>query len=199
MVEFNKSSMLEANEQATGSIGARPKIYWVGCSDSPVAWTLPMVDRPVLFHSNFGNQIIPSDIGCLAGLEMAINVFGIDELVICGHYGCRAAETAASEHRGEVLGEWLRPIRAISDRAFGAFGTKRKTPIADVLSELNVIEQAKNASCTTIVRSAWESGRHITISGMILDPSSGRLIRIGAPITTVTGSTEVVSKSSYFD
>ena len=163
---------LQARDQSlSGVIGAGPGLFWVTCSDSLVNPFDPARDRSGLVHSNPGNLALPTDISFLASLKMALETYNISEIIVCGHYGCRSIEAAASGSRSEILGDWLAPVRAIAGNYSDMQpATPEPRPFADVLTELNVIEQAKNVRRTSLMRDAWDSGRQIAIRGMIFDP-----------------------------
>ena len=50
------------------------------------------------------------------------------------------------------------------------------------LCELNVIEQVRNLSRTTIVEDAWRRGQELTIHGLVYDLADGRLRDLGASV-----------------
>jgi carbonic anhydrase len=46
---------------------------------------------------------------------------------------------------------------------------------ADLLCELNVIEQVQNVCSTTIVQDAWDNGQHFSVHGIIYSVHNGLL------------------------
>ena len=156
---------------------------WVGCSDSPVNPRGLESNPRGMIHTNLGNFALPSDMSFLASLKMAIDSFDALEIIVCGHYGCRAVEIAASGSRIEILGDWLAPLRSLH-RDYARLHTVAGEPRskADALVESNVLEQMKNASRTSIVRDASASRRKLTIRGIVLDPATGRSSYVGNPI-----------------
>jgi len=184
--ELERTSGVESGG-FSGAVGIHPGRFWIGCSDSPAYLFELAKGQNALIHSNPGNLALPSDLSLLATLKMAIDLYNVSEIVICGHYGCRSVEAAASGIREEILGDWLNPVKALARRRSGMEASNdRSRPINVELAELNVVEQTVNVSRTSIVRDAWASGRQLTIVGMIFDPANGSLSRIGKPITWVT-------------
>lgn len=187
MVNNLDRSTDEKDRSSPSVIGHRPGRFWVGCSDSHVSFFELATNPSGLVHSNPGNLALPSDISFLASLKMAIETYGVSEIIVCGHYGCRSVEAAASGIREEIIGDWLKPVKALAGKYPGLpTAADEPRPIADKLAEMNVVEQTINVSQTSIVRDAWASGRQLTIVGMIFDPVSGSLSRIGEPISSMT-------------
>lgn len=185
MVNNLDHSLQEQNRSLSSVVGHQPGRFWVGCSDSPVSVFDLAMNPGTLVHSNPGNLALPTDMSLLASLKMAVDTYGVSEIIVCGHYGCRSVEAAASGIREEVLGDWLAPLKTLAGRNSGLRASSDgNRSIADALADLNVVEQTRNVSQTGIVRDAWANGRQLSIVGMIFDPVSGRLSRIGEPISS---------------
>jgi carbonic anhydrase len=58
---------------------------------------------------------------------------------------------------------------------------------ADLLCELNVVEQVRNVCQTTVLRDAWRNGRAVTVHGWIYRLKDGRLHDLG---TSVDGAAD---------
>lgn len=84
----------ELFERATH--GQRPSALLITCSDSRVLpETLMQADPGDLFVSrNAGNLVPPPDApsGEAATIEYAVNVLGVSDLIVCGHYRCGAVK-----------------------------------------------------------------------------------------------------------
>ena len=169
----------------SGVIGSHPGRFWIGCSDSPADLFELAKEQNALIHSNPGNLALPSDLSLLATLKMAIDLYNVSEIVICGHYGCRSVEAASEGIRNEIIGDWLSPLKTLAVKSPAlrtASGGTHST--VDTLAEQNVVLQVMNVSRTSIVRDAWASGKSISILGMIFEPTSGRLKLVSEPITS---------------
>lgn len=52
---------------------------------------------------------------------------------------------------------------------------------ADLLVELNVVEQVANVSRTSILQRAWKNGQSVEVHGLVYGLSDGILRRVGIP------------------
>jgi len=79
------------------------------------------------------------------------------------------------EQQHGLIDNWLRHIKDVirfnADELKGLGETEK----ADRLCELNVKEQVTNVCNTSIVRSAWMSGRELHVHGWIYDINNGLL------------------------
>ena len=166
---------------------AHPSRLWIRCSDSPPDLVDLIHRQAVLAHANPGNLAAPSDISFSASLKMAIDIYEVDEIAVCGHYSCASVEAAASGIRRGILGEWLSPIRSLARRRSGPQAGAGGPPSSvDALAEMNVVQQTLNVTRNSVVRNAWADGKRVTVFGMIFDPASGSLDRVCDPISSAT-------------
>lgn len=133
---------------------------WLGCSEVHV----PVEADGVIYHANVANLAGPTDIGCLAALQYAVEVAKVQTIIVCGHHDCAAVGLAVAQRPSEALGNWLAPI-ARTRHKFERFLDRISSEVDRVhaLAELNAIEQAYNISRTTIVERAWNNGQNIGI------------------------------------
>ena len=83
-----------------------------------------------------------------------------------------------------LIDNWLRHVQDVmhthqEELALIADESKR----VDRLCELNVIEQVKSVSRTTIVQNAWQRGQELAIHGWIYGLQDGLLRDLGVSIT----------------
>lgn len=162
-----------------------PDYLWIGCADSRVpAEELTGLQPGDLFvHRNVANIVQHSDLNCLSVLQFAVDVLGVEHIIVCGHYGCGGVRAALRGDRVGLTDNWLQNIRDIRDRHRDAIPTDDETTAADRLSEINVIEQVTNVCQTTIATDAWERGQNLAVHGWIYGLADGRLRDLGVCIT----------------
>ena len=155
-----------------------PDYLWIGCSDSrvPANQIIGLPPGEVFVHRNIANVIVHTDFNCLSVLQFAIEVLDVRRVIVCGHYGCGGVKAAMEQRRLGLADNWLRHVRDV-------YRTYEDELVAiddagarcDRLCELNVLEQMKNVCGTTIVRSAWERGRELSVHGWIYSLRDGLL------------------------
>ena len=150
-----------------------PRYLWIGCSDSRVPANEIVGLRPgeLFVHRNVGNIVVHTDLNCLSVLQYAVDVLGVQHVIVCGHYGCGGV---AAAHENKTLGlidNWLRHIQDIAQKhatllaRCGDVETRLRR-----LCELNVIEQVMNVAQTTVVQQAWARGQSAGRPWMDLRP-----------------------------
>lgn len=155
-----------------------PEYLWIGCSDSRVPSNQITGLKPgeLLVHRNIANLCIHTDLNFLSVLEFAVRKLEVKEIIVCGHYGCGGIITALENKESGLLDNWLRNIRDIHSKY-----SEELKPIHSNeeklrrLVELNVEEQVKNISHTSIVQKAWRSGKRLSIHGWVYELSQGKL------------------------
>ena len=155
----------------------KPDYLWIGCADSRVpANQIVGLDPGEMFvHRNVANVVSPDDANCMAVVQYAIDVLGVKDVIVCGHYGCGGVDAALNSVplHGPV-DRWVQHVRSV--RSAHAMELE-KMPDHDArwrrLCELNVIDQVKAASQTAVVRDAWTRGAAVAIHGWIYDLHDG--------------------------
>jgi len=167
-----------------------PAYLWIGCADSRVpANEIVGLDPGELFvHRNVGNVVVHTDLNCLSVLQYAVDVLKVSHVIVTGHYGCGGVQAALENRKLGLIDNWLRHIQDVhkqhADRLQRLDAAKR----VDRLCELNVIEQAKHVSETTIVQDAWARGQTLSVHAWIYALRDGLLRDLKF---TVTGAAEV--------
>ncbi len=106
-----------------------------------------------------------------------MDVLRVKHILVVGHYGCGGVRAAlrGEKHPG-ALGEWLRPLMALHERDNKLFSHWSSEDLRwDKLCELNVIEQARVATDTEVVRTAWAKGQDLSVHGWIYSIHDGLL------------------------
>jgi carbonic anhydrase len=156
----------------------KPPVLWIGCSDSrvpanEVTGTLP---GEIFVHRNIANMVVHTDISMLSVLDYSVNILGVSDVVVCGHYGCGGVMAALSSKPLGLVENWIRNIKDVyrlHQRELDAVKSKDKR--AERLVELNVIEQVFNLSKISIIQNAWNKGKKLSVHGVVYDLKTGIL------------------------
>ncbi len=155
-----------------------PKHLWIGCSDSrvPANEIVGLAPGELFVHRNVANVVVHADLNCLSVMQFAVEVLGVQHIIVTGHYGCGGVLAALRDDRVGLADNWLRHVADVRWKhaaQLEALATQEEQHRR--LCELNVIEQVVNVSQTTVVRDAWAAGRDLTIHGWIYDVHDGLL------------------------
>ncbi len=146
-----------------------PNYLWIGCSDSRVPtnqiMNLPAGD--VFVHRNIANIVAHTDFNCLSAIEYAVEVLKVEHIIVCGHYGCGGVKAAMDGNSHGLVGHWLSNIKNIIKLNEEQLKDLHEQERWDKVCELNVLEQVKSVSDTTIVQNAWKNNANLTIHGWI--------------------------------
>ena len=167
-----------------------PHYLWIGCSDSRVpANEITDTDPGEVFvHRNVANLVVHSDLNCLSTLQYAVDVLGVDEIVVCGHLGCGGVVAALSSRRQGLIDNWLRHVQDVAHEHSGLLAATPEAERADLLCRLNVVAQVTNVCRTTIVQDAWERGQQVRVHGVVYGLDDGVLRDLGV---TTAASDEI--------
>jgi carbonic anhydrase len=163
-----------------------PRFLWIGCSDSrvPANKILGLDPGEVFVHRNVANLVVHTDISCLSVLQFGIEVLGIGNVIVCGHYGCGGVHAACGNQQFGLIDNWLRNIKDVHSRYRHELnGIADDYQRGERLCELNVIEQVRNVCHTTIVQNAWASGKSLAVHGLIYGLGDGLLRDLAVRIT----------------
>ena len=165
-----------------------PQYLWIGCADSrvPANEIVGLLPGELFVHRNVSNIVVLDDPNCLAVIQYAVDVLRVRHIIVCGHFGCGGVEAVLEDRKLGLSDKWLqhvRDVRAKHQKYLAALPDK--VTRLRRLCELNVIEQVRNVTRTSIVRDAWARQQEITIHGWIYAIENGILrdlaISIAAP------------------
>lgn len=154
-----------------------PKYMWIGCSDSrvPANEIIGLEPGQVFVHRNVGNQVHHTDLNVLAAVQYAVEVLGVEHIIVTGHYDCGGVRAAMeSQHHG-MVDNWIRGIRdtyMIHEQEMNACDDHKRL---DRLCELNVVRQVDNLCHTRIIQNAWARKSPLTVHGWIYRLKDGLL------------------------
>jgi carbonic anhydrase len=159
-----------------------PRYLWIGCSDSrvPANEIVGLPPGELFVHRNVANIVMHNDFSCLSVLQYAVDVLGVQHIIVCGHYGCGGVKAAWEGRQLGLVDNWLQPISGL---AHGYRAALDQLPDDaqrfDRLCELNVLFQAMRVCRTTIVQQAWDRGQELTVHAWIYRLTDGLLRDLG--------------------
>lgn len=162
-----------------------PEYLWIGCSDSrvPANEIVGLAPGELFVHRNLANVVVHTDLNCLSVLQYAIDVLGVQHVIVTGHYGCGGVRAAFDGLKHGLADNWLRHVDDVRQRHEHALAVLTPEAALDRLCELNVIEQARHACETTVVQDAWARGQRLAVHGWIYGLRDGRLHDVGFAAT----------------
>ena len=120
-------------------------------------------------------------------MEYAVDVLKIKDIIVCGHYGCGGVKAALDNLSHGLIDNWLTRIKDIYVRHNEDINSlKTEEERLNRMCELNVIEQVKALSHTTIVQDAWKRSQHLTIHGWIYGLQDGLIKDLGVRVSQVS-------------
>ncbi|WP_324671418.1 carbonic anhydrase [Hymenobacter sp. GOD-10R] len=158
--------------------GQKPRYLFIGCSDSRVPASNITGTGPgeMFVHRNIANLVVHSDMNLLSVLQYAVEVLGVQDIMVVGHYGCGGVAAAAADKQYGLIDNWLTNIRDVI-----RLHEKEYLRINDEetrlrrLVELNVIEQVRNLSKTNIIQNARKGDNPPRLHGLVYDVRDGLL------------------------
>jgi carbonic anhydrase len=160
--------------------GQNPNVYFVACADSRVQPTSITQAHPgQLFVSrNAGNIVPPQGVpgGEAATLQYAVEVLGVQHIVICGHSDCGAVKAVLNRPPASLsaINAWIDFSAAVVDLV----NQSELQTEADRLRyaiECNVLIQLKNVQTYDFVQKAVSDGK-LFLHGWVFDIPSGDVL-----------------------
>lgn len=159
------------------SKGQKPEFLWIGCSDSrvPANEITNTVSGEIFVHRNIANLVIHTDLNFLSVLQYAVEVLHVKHIIVCGHYGCGGILAAMTNKSAGLVNKWLRNIKEVYVKHQQELEAIENIDArANRLVELNVVEQVRHLSMTSIVQKAWKK-RELQVHGWVYGVDSGRI------------------------
>jgi len=166
-----------------------PSYLWIGCSDSSVpANEIVGLDPGELFvHRNVANLAPPQDANYLSVLQYAVEILGVKDILVVGHYGCGGVIAATEHTHHGLIDHWLTPIRLLAAEHQAELQALPDVSMRhDRLCELNVIRQVRNVAFNPFVLAAWEAGKSLTVHGWCYSIRDGLVQDLNVSVTNRT-------------
>jgi carbonic anhydrase len=135
-------------------------------------------------HRNVANVVVHTDLNCLSVLQYAVDVLGVECVIVCGHYGCGGVTAAMRDGKLGLIDNWLRHIQDVASKHAAELDPLEGEAKTDRLCELNVLEQVDNLCRTTIMHDAWARGQDTVIVGCVYSLRDGLLRDLGVRKTS---------------
>lgn len=198
-MELTIKDLLEGNKKfVTGKLrensnvfkdssqGQHPRFLWVGCSDSRIDPNeITQTGIGDLFvHRNIANLVVEYDLNFLSVLQYAVEVLKVEDIIVCGHYGCGGVNAALKGDQLGLIDNWLAHIKSAHQYyAWEIDLQPDERSRSRRLVELNVLEQINNLGKTRIIREAWEKGLSPRLNGWVYDIENGTIKVLHEAIT----------------
>ena len=158
--------------------GQTPRYLFIGCSDSrvPASGITGTGPGEMFVHRNIANLVVHSDMNMLSVLQYAVEVLGVQDILVVGHYGCGGVAAAASNKQYGLIDNWLVNIRdVVRLHETEILRIKDEKLRLRRLVELNVIEQVRNLAKTNIIQNAMRTDKPPRLHGLVYDIADGVL------------------------
>ena len=155
-----------------------PKYLWIGCSDSrvPANQIVGLLPGELFVHRNIANMVVHTDLNCLSVIQFAVDVLGVRDIIVCGHYGCSGVQATLTQQRLGLSDNWLRHVQDVRDKYSDTLARlDDQSARLDRLCELNVIEQVANVCHSSAVNDCWKRGQDLAVHGWIYRLNDGRI------------------------
>jgi carbonic anhydrase len=163
------------------AMSQQPEFLWIGCSDSrvPANHITNTFPGDVFVHRNIANLVVENDPNLLGVLHYSVNYLKVKHIIVCGHYGCGGVRAAMQDNSFGILDGWLMNIKRVRDEHASLLTSiADEEQRADKLCELNVEQQVRNISYTTIIQDAWAAERRPVVHGWIFGLKDGLLKKL---------------------
>ena len=161
-----------------GVVELSPKYLWIECVDNyctPNEIIGVPVDE-IIVYKNLAHQVHYTDLNCLSVLQYAVQILGIQHIIVCGHYNCSVLRHSIHNTQTDLIGDWLQSVYGLYQKYEQQLRLYRpESAQLDKLCELNVIEQVFRLCKTTVVQNTWAQKQELTIQGWAYAADNGLL------------------------
>ncbi len=156
----------------------KPRLLWIGCSDSRVVPAqITSADPGELFEiRNIANVVPPAhadDDSVGAAIEYALGHLGVDDIIVCGHTGCGGIQALLDPSIDGHLGRWVSFTRPAHRLVAAARVPEAERLIETIKSHIQF--QIDNLLTYDRVRQGVEAGK-IGVHGWLYVMETGDLL-----------------------
>ena len=158
--------------------GQNPEFLWIGCSDSRVAPEQKTRSLPgrMFLHRNIANLVRADDLNLMSVLQYGIEVLGVANVVVCGHYGCGGVKATLDGGVNGPVDRWLDAARIVLANHRDEIDAQPQGEArVNRLVECNVRDQLMNLARLDVVQGAFGRGQDLTLHGWVYDIRDGLL------------------------
>jgi carbonic anhydrase len=162
-----------------------PEFLWIGCSDSRVPSTqlVALVPGEMFVHRNIANVVAHTDFNCLSVIQYAVEMLKIEQIIVCGHYGCGGVKAAVAGKELGLISNWLGHVQEVIQKHSALLNKiDQESERVRRICEVNVIEQVLNVCQTEAVQQAWTKGQELVVDGLIYELDDGLLRELGISV-----------------
>jgi carbonic anhydrase len=155
----------------------RPKVLWIGCSDSRVSEHQMTDSKPgtMFVHRNVANIVAFNDVNISAILEYGVVHLKIEDIIVCGHTRCGGIAAIEDGVHENYIADWLciaTGAKEAADRIAREKGLNREQKLA-VLTEENVKLQIKHLRNLALIKNLHAHGTVPRIHGWLYRVETG--------------------------
>lgn len=163
----------------------KPRYMWIGCSDSrvPANEIIGLAPGEIFVHRNVANVVVHSDLNALSTIQFAVERLKVKDVMVVGHYGCSGVQAALEGARIGLADNWLRHIQDVRDHHRSMIEAAPEHARANILCELNAVEQVLNVAQSTVLQDAWSRSQDVTLHGCVYGLHDGLLQNLNMRIT----------------
>lgn len=160
-----------------------PHTLFIACSDSRVSPEILIDSDPgeVFTIRNIANTVPTyetslNDITTVSSIEYAIDVLGVEEVIICGHSNCGGC-AAVLNGWGNLTNlpftqSYLKPLETVKEKIEKENAFKDEKTRARLMEQMNVVEQVNHLKTFPGIQEKLETGQ-LEIEGWYFDIKSG--------------------------
>ncbi|MGP4011049.1 carbonic anhydrase [Streptomyces sp. 4N124] len=180
---FKRHVDFESGEYRKLAEGQNPEVLFITCSDSRVIPALITGARPgEIFELRNAGNIVPSygqhgAGGEAATVEYALEVLGVQDIVVCGHSHCGAMGALKSGDDLTALpgvDAWLRPARP---ELASVLAGPSDDPSLPEVAQRNVVNQLAALRSYPVVRQRLDAGR-LRLHGWYYEVDTGSVAEL---------------------